>query len=415
MKIKLKKDKEYVSANITDNFTINILQPNTLEDSLSEDYVIREALRKPIATEQLNKLVNPDDKIVIVTSDITRPVKSKIILPYILEELHKANVKDDNITIVLALGSHRKHTEDEKKILVGEQIFESIKVIDSDMTNCVNLGICKNGTPIDIFKPVVDADKVICIGNVEFHYFAGYSGGLKAIMPGVSSYEAIQANHSNMVKEGSYAGNIETNPVRQDIDEVGEYFKVDFIFNVLQNADKKIVGAYAGHCIEAHRAACKALDNMYKINIDKQADIVIVSPGGYPKDINIYQAQKALDNAKHAVKDGGIIILCASCKEGFENSVFEEWMLNKTTDEMLRDIKNNFILGGHKAAAIAMILKKAKIFMVADFDENIIEKIGFSYFYDLQLAVDTAIKETGECGYLILMPAGGSTLPNYKI
>jgi nickel-dependent lactate racemase len=415
MKIKLKKDKEYVSANITDNFTVNILQPNTLEDSLSEDYVIREALRKPIATEQLNKLVNPDDKIVIVTSDITRPVKSKIILPYILEELHKANVKDDNITIVLALGSHRKHTEDEKKILVGEQIFESIKVIDSDMTNCVNLGICKNGTPIDIFKPVVDADKVICIGNVEFHYFAGYSGGLKAIMPGVSSYEAIQANHSNMVKEGSYAGNIETNPVRQDIDEVGEYFKVDFIFNVLQNADKKIVGAYAGHCIEAHRAACKALDNMYKINIDKQADIVIVSPGGYPKDINIYQAQKALDNAKHAVKDGGIIILCASCKEGFENSVFEEWMLNKTTDEMLRDIKNNFILGGHKAAAIAMILKKAKIFMVADFDENIIEKIGFSYFYDLQLAVDTAIKETGECGYLILMPAGGSTLPNYKI
>lgn len=413
MEFKIKKHKEYVYASINENYTINTLMPSDQENYDTEDYIIREALRNPIGTKPLNEIVSKDDNVVIITSDITRPVKSKTILPYIVEELNKGNVKNENITIVLALGSHRKHTEEEKRTLVGEEVYEKIKVIDSDMNDCKNFGTCKNGTPIDIFTPVAEADKVICIGNVEFHYFAGYSGGAKAIMPGVSSYKAIQANHSNMVKEGAYAGNIDTNPVRQDIDEVGEHFKIDFIFNVLQSSDKTIVGAFAGHYIQAHRAACKALDKMYKIDIKEKADIVIVSPGGYPKDINIYQAQKALDNARHAVKDGGIIILCASCKEGFENAIFEKWMTTKTKEEMVKEIKENFVLGGHKAAAIAMTLMKSSIYMVTDYEKETIEKIGFKYFNDLQDAVDSAIAITGEKGTVILMPAGGSVLPNF--
>lgn len=413
MEFKIKKHKEYVYASINENYTINTLMPSNQENNDTEDYIIREALRNPIGTKPLNEIVDKNDNVVIITSDITRPVKSKTVLPYILEELNKGNVKNENITIVLALGSHRKHTEEEKRTLIGEEVYEKIKVIDSDMNDCKNFGTCKNSTPIDIFTPVAEAGKVICIGNVEFHYFAGYSGGAKAIMPGVSSHKAIQANHSNMVKEGAYAGNIDTNPVRQDIDEVGEHFKIDFIFNVLQSSDKTIVGAFAGHYIHAHRAACKALDKMYKIDIKEKADIVIVSPGGYPKDINIYQAQKALDNARHAVKDGGIIILCASCKEGFENAIFEKWMTTKTKEEMVKDIKENFVLGGHKAAAIAMTLMKSSIYMVTDYEKETIEKIGFKYFNDLQDAVDSAIAITGEKGTVILMPAGGSVLPNY--
>lgn len=414
MKIKLKKDMEYVYASINDNYMLNLLSPKVFENSYSEDYLIKEALKNPIGSKKLNEIVNEHDKVVIVTSDITRPLKSKTILPYVLEELNNGNVKNENITIVLALGSHRSHTEEEKKYLVGEDVYNKIRVIDSDMNQCKNFGTCKNGTPIDIFKPVADADKVICLGNVEFHYFAGYSGGAKAIMPGVSSYEAIQANHSNMVKEGAVAGNLDTNPVRQDIDEVGEHFKIDFIINVLQSSDKTIVGAFAGHYIEAHRAACRALDNMYKADIKEKADIVIVSPGGYPKDINIYQAQKALDNARHAVKEGGIIILCASCKEGFENSIFEDWMMNKTKEEMVKDIKENFVLGGHKAAAIAMTLMKSKIYMVTDYSKDIIEHIGFNHFRTLQEAINVAIEEIKDVKLIIVMPSGGSTLPNYS-
>ena len=292
MEFKLKMDREHVCASISDNYSINKLMPNEQQSAEPEDILIRKALKSPIGTEPLHKIVRPGEKVVIVTSDITRPVKSSTILPYLIEELNSAGINNDDITIVLALGSHRNHTEEEKQALVGDEVYEKISVIDSDMNDCKNFGTCRNGTPIDIFTPVAEADRVVCIGNVEFHYFAGYSGGAKAIMPGVSSHAAIQANHSNMVREGAYAGNIDTNPVRQDIDEVGEYFKIDFIFNVLQSSDKTIIGAFAGHYIKAHRAACEALDKMYKINIKEKADIVIVSPGGFPKDINIYQAQK---------------------------------------------------------------------------------------------------------------------------
>lgn len=413
MKIKLKKDRDYVYASIDDTHNTEILMPKTAEINKSEESVIIEALKKPINSEPLEKIVKTGEKIVIITSDITRPMKSKTVLPYILKEFQEANVDKDDITIVLALGSHRKHTEEEKIQLVGEEVYNTVKVIDSSMNDCKNFGTCKNGTPVDIFTPVADADRIICLGNVEYHYFAGYSGGAKAIMPGVSSHAAIQANHSNMVKEGSYAGNLDTNPVRQDIDEVGKHIKIDFIFNVLQSSDKTIVGAFAGHYIDAHRAACRALDAMYKVNIKEKADVVVVSPGGYPKDINIYQAQKALDNARHAVKDGGTIILCASCREGFENDVFKKWMMTKTKEQMVKEIKENFVLGGHKAAAIAMTMMKSEIYMVTDYDKNTIEHMGFKYFNDLQDAVDSALNKSGCFSNVIVMPAGGSTLPNY--
>lgn len=413
MEFKLKIDREYAFASISDNYSINTLMPHEQQSAEPEDFLIRKALENPMGTEPLHKIVRPGEKVVIVTSDITRPVKSRTILPYLIEELNLGSIDNKDITIVLALGSHRNHTEEEKRVLVGDEVYENIRVIDSDMNDCKNFGTCRNGTPIDIFTTVAEADRVVCIGNVEFHYFAGYSGGAKAIMPGVSSYAAIQANHSNMVRDGAYAGNIDTNPVRQDIDEVGEHFKIDFIFNVLQSSDKTIVGAFAGHYIKAHRAACDALDKMYKINIKEKADIVIVSPGGFPKDINIYQAQKALDNARHAVRDGGIIILCASCKEGFENKLFEKWMTTKTKEQMVMEIKENFVLGGHKAAAIAMTLMKASIYMVTDYDRKIIEKIGFKYFRNLQDAVDSAAAVTEENGTVILMPSGGSILPNF--
>jgi nickel-dependent lactate racemase len=413
MEIKLKKDKDYVYAKIDDTHTTEILMPNTVDNNDSEESIIIEALKNPINSEPLDKIAKKGEKIVIITSDITRPMKSKLVLPYIVQELKKANVDQSDITIVLALGSHRKHTEEEKMQLVGEEVYKTIKIVDSSMDDCKNFGTCKNGTPVDIFTPVAQADRIICLGNVEYHYFAGYSGGAKAIMPGVSSYAAIQANHSNMVKDGSYAGNLDTNPVRQDIDEVGKHIKIDFILNVLQSSDKKIVGAFAGHYIDAHRAACSALDLMYKVNIKEKADVVIVSPGGYPKDINIYQAQKALDNARHAVKDGGTIILCASCKEGFENDIFEKWMMTKTKEQMVKEIRENFVLGGHKAAAIAMTLMKSEIYMVTDYDKSTIEHIGFKYFDNLQDAVDRAMNKSGHSSRIIVMPAGGSTLPNY--
>jgi nickel-dependent lactate racemase len=407
---KFAKDK--VKFSIDEKNILDVLQPNEYVPELTGAAEVKRSLETPINSKRLKDIVKKGEKVAIVTSDITRPMPSSVVLPPVVEELKKAGAEEQDITVYLALGSHRAHTAEEKEYLVGSDVYNSdINIVDSDVNNCVNFGQCKNGTPIDIFKPVAEADRVICLGNIEYHYFAGYSGGAKAIMPGVSSWEAIQANHSNMVKPASRAGNLDTNPVRQDIDEVGEHFKIDFIVNVVLNKKKEVVKSVAGHYLDAHREGCKILDSIYGVKIEKKADIVITTPGGFPKDLNLYQSQKALDNSKHAVNDGGIIILVASAKERFGEETFEEWMLNKTPDEMIDLIKKDFKLGGHKAAAIAGVLKNNDIYFVSDLDDALVKKINFVPFDTVQDAIDQALKVKGQAADIILMPYAGSTLP----
>ena len=231
-------------------------------------------------------------------------------------------------------------------------------------------------------------------------------------MPGVSTRSAIQANHRRMVETTSCAGNIETNQLRMDIDEVLRFCSVDFIVNVVLDENKNIIKAVAGDCISAHLQGCAFLDSVYKISIEELADIVLVSAGGWPKDINVYQAQKALDNAKHAVKEDGTIILLASCKEGLGEEVFEEWLREATcSDDLICRIQHEFVLGGHKAAAIALVLQKAEIFLVSDLAEDMVKSIFVKPFENIQSAITAAIAKHGTTAKVIVMPYGSSTLP----
>jgi len=388
--------KKTVKFNIGKDNLLGEILPNKIEIDLMNENEIKKAMDNPIGSKKLKEIVVPGGKIVIITSDITRPMPSKLVLPVVLKELSEAGARDSDITIVLALGSHRSHTEEEKKYLLGEAIYSRIRCIDSNPKDFKHLGFTKRGTPIDIFTEVAEADMRICLGNIEYHYFAGYSGGAKAIMPGVSTRAAIQANHSRMVESEAKTGNLDTNPVRLDLEEAIESCPIDFIVNVVLDKKKQIIKAVAGHYIKAHREGCKFLDVANKIEIENKADIVITTPGGYPKDINMYQSQKALDNAKHAVKKGGIIILVASCIEGLGEKVFERWMLAASSpDSLITDIQRNFELGGHKAAAIAMVLQDAKIFLVSEMEANFVRKIFMEPFSDVQLAVDKAFKEQG--------------------
>ncbi len=412
MEYSLKFGKGKMNLIIDNNNIIGVLTPNEIEVGLTGTDEVKRAMENPIGSERLKSIVNPGEKIVIITSDITRPMPSKIVMPIVIAELNDIGIKDSDIVIVFALGSHRSHTEDEKKYLLSEDIYNRIKCLDSNSAEYIHLGITAYNTPVDICSVVVNADRRICLGNIEYHYFAGYSGGAKAIMPGVSTRAAIQSNHSRMVEENAKAGNIKTNPVRIDIDEIGKFVKIDFIVNVVLDSNKEIIKAVAGHYIEAHREGCKFLDSFYKIKIQEKADIVITTPGGYPKDINLYQAQKALDNAKHAVKDGGIIILVASCIEGLGEKTFQNWMLNtKKSEDMIVEIKNNFQLGGHKAAAIAMILQHSKIFLVSELEYDFVKNIFMQPFNNVQDAYNQALSEKGDNAKVILMPVGGSTLP----
>lgn len=404
--------KGYKEFEVEDKNIIMEVKQNKVNISTTGIEEVKRALSNPIGCDRLNKIVKPGEKIVIVTSDITRPMPSKVVLPPLIEELLSAGVTYEDITIVFALGSHRKHSKEEKKYLVGEGIYNKVKCVDSDPEDCIHLGKTKSGTPVDIFSLVANADRRICLGNIEYHYFAGYSGGAKAIMPGISTRDAIQANHSGMVRPGAKAGEIENNPVRNDIEEVANFVPIDYIVNVVLDEKKNIIRAVAGHHVYAHREGCKFLDSLYKVKIPQKADIVITTPGGYPKDINLYQAQKALDNAKHAVRDGGIIILLAACTEGLGEKVFERWMLNSESPKyMIDQIQKNFELGGHKAAAIALVLQKAKIFLVSDMDRAFVKKLFMEPFGSMNEALKTAFKELGSDAKVILMPYGGSTLP----
>ena len=412
MRYELKYDNKTMDIHIDDKNLIGILNANKIQVDLMGDEEVKRALENPIGTKKLRDIVEPGEKIAIITSDITRPMPSKKVLPHVLEELNIAGVSKEDIIIVFALGSHRKHTVDEMKYLVGEDIYNNYKCMDSDIEDYIRLGYTDNNTPIDIFRPVAKAHRRICLGNIEFHYFAGYSGGAKAIMPGVSTRKAVEVNHSKMVDEKAHAGNIDTNPVRLDIEETIKLVPIDFILNVVLNENKEIIKAVAGHYIHAHRVGCEFLDALYKVNLDEREDIVITSIGGYPKDINLYQAQKALDNAKHAVKDGGIIILVASCKEGLGEDVFEKWILEaEKPEDLINRVKKKFELGGHKAAAIAMVLEKSRVFLVSEMDEDFVRKIFLEPYNSVQKAYEDALKIIGNNARVYLIPNGGSVLP----
>lgn len=241
---------------IQDKLVMDILKPNKVELGLTGAEEVKRSLQSPIGTKELSEIVKKGEKIVIITSDITRPLPSYKIIPSILDELYEIGVNKEDITIVFALGSHRPHTKEEMIQLVGERVYNEVSCIDSDANDCIRMGMTKAGTPVDIFRLVAEADRRICIGNIEFHYFAGYSGGAKAIMPGVSTPSAIQANHSKMILEDAKAGNLVNNPVRDDLNEAINYCPIDFIVNVVLDEKKEIIHSVAGDFIEAHREGC---------------------------------------------------------------------------------------------------------------------------------------------------------------
>lgn len=403
--------KGLIQLDIPDKNLMKVLEPNPIETLGDETELIRHALDNPIGSPSLDKIVRPGEKIAIITSDITRPMPSDKVLPLLLADLEKFGIPDEDILIVFALGNHRPHTRDEQKKLVGEKVFARYQCIDSNGA-MVHLGMTANGTPVDIFDRVAKADKRICLGNIEFHYFAGYSGGVKAIMPGVSTREAIQANHKLMTHPNAFAGNLENNPVRLDLESILEFISIDFIVNVVLDEYKNIVRCVAGDVIKAHREGCRVLNEMYGIQIQNPADIVVVSPGGFPKDINLYQAQKALDNSKHAVRDGGAILWISCAKEGLGEKHFEEWMLgHNSPEEMITHIQNEFVLGGHKAAAIAMVQEKARIFLYSELNDDFVHRIHLEISHDPQQTLNELLAQYGENASVIAMPYGGATLP----
>ena len=401
-----------VSAQVPTLNLLGVLAPQESVEVLDESTLLRDALAHPVGTPRLRDLAKAGQKVVIVTSDMTRPCPSERLLPLVLDELAAAGVPDGDVTIVAALGLHRPMTAPELEAAVGADVYRRVRVINHDPTDTVRLGVTSAGTPVEIFRPVVEADLRVCLGNLELHYFAGYSGGAKAILPGCASEATVSANHAMMVRPEATTGRLEGNPVRADIEEGVAMLGVDFILNVVVDGEHRIVGAIAGEVTDAHRQACELARRRSTVSIPGRADVVLVSAGGHPKDVNLYQAQKALDNAAHAVRAGGIIILVAECSEGLGNQTFETWMREaRSPDEVLDRIQREFMLGGHKAAAIAAVLKRAEVYLVSALSSDQAQCCGMVPFDDVGGAMEAALDKTGPAARVIVLPQGGSILP----
>lgn len=392
-----------LSVDIPPEYHVRVMKPNKVHAAGDEEALIKNALDDPVKCKRLSEIAIPGKKAVIIVSDITRPTPTAKILPPLILELEVGGIED--ITVVFGLGIHRKQTEDEKKKILGD-LYGKIKSIEHDVNDCIYLGTTSRGTPVEIFRPVVEADIVICTGAIEFHYYAGYSGGAKSILPAVASKKSIDANHALMLDPKSSAGRLD-GAVRSDIEEAAGMVGIDFMLNVVLNERKEIVFAAVGDYIGAHRRGISFLDSLSKFQVEP-ADIIIVSPGGFPKDINIFQSHKALEHARNAMKDGGSIILVAECREGYGNRVYEEW-LKYDRDEAIEQFRSGFMMGGHKAALIAALSKKFDLYLVSALQDDLVKK---AYFIPatLKVAVYEALSKHGGNPEIIVMPYGGSML-----
>jgi len=391
---------------------LGVIHPKSQPAAADEATLIAQAMAQPIGSKPLRQLVRKGQKVAIVTSDLTRPCPSDKLLPYVLDELSGAGVADEDIFIVLGLGLHRPMTEEEMRLAVTPQIQSRIRVVNHDVHDTLFLGSTSFGTPVEIFRPLVEADVRLALGVIEFHYFAGYSGGAKAIFPGCASRRSVTANHAMMLRPGAEAARLEGNPVRMDLEEAVAMLGVDFILNVVVDGHHRIVGAFAGDLTAAHRKGCEMVAERGRVTIPQKADIVLASAGGYPKDINFYQAQKAMHNANYSVRDGGVMILVAACTEGFGHKTFEEWMLNASSPgELIERIQKGFVLGGHKAAAVAAMLERASIYMVTQLPPEQVQRSGMVYFDHPQHALEAAFDHLGRDSRILVLPQAGSILP----
>jgi nickel-dependent lactate racemase len=371
---------------------------------------IGEALAAPVGAEPLPRLVDRNDKVAVVVSDITRLCPTRKILPFIMRSLKTSGVPRDKVRILIGTGTHRCQTRAERRALLGTYASSIPQVVDHSTDSVQYVGTTRRGTRVSVNPLLLDADFALAIGNVEVHYFAGYTGGYKAVVPGLAGKETIERNHSLMTLPNADPGVVESNPVREDLEEAGQMTGLRYVVNVVLDERKRIVSSYAGDPISAQRAAIKTVDDLVKVPTRKPANIVLASAGGYPRDINLYQAHKAIENASHAVKTGGTIILAAECREGFGNTTFESWTKNASSlDEVGEKLSRQFILGAHKAFALSKIAKRAEIIIASKKLQA--HSIILKTRKNPQDALNDALRSYGNDASILLMPYAMSVLP----
>lgn len=379
--------------------------------------IVHDALEHPIASKRLRDLAVGKKRIVIITSDHTRAVPSAITMPLLLKEIREGN-PDAEITILIATGLHRGMTEEEKKTRFGEWICAHETIINHDAfreNGCVYLGQLPSGSKCEIDKIAVDADLLVAEGFIEPHFFAGFSGGRKSILPGIASAACVNINHSaiQMANPHSTTGVLDGNPIHEDMAFAARIARLAFILNVMLDEKKEIVRAYAGDEEKAHREGCAQLllDNGVPAI---PADIVVTTNGGYPLDQNLYQCPKGLASAVESIRKGGVIILVVACNDGLGGKNFAQLMQSDSPERLQKRILDTApektIPEQWCVQRFTGTLVEHPIILVSSLPRETVEKMGFVYAESADEALQKAYGMKGKDAKVTVIPDGVSVI-----
>lgn len=404
--LKFPYGKEYITASFDDQELCGVLTSSIEEYELcdSERSLVRKALENPEGSKKLRELAKGKNKIVVIASDHTRPVPSKVIMPLMLDEIRKGN-PDADITILIATGCHRGTTKDELVNKFGEEIVENEKIYIHDCADdsmLVNIGTLPSGGQCEINKLAARADLLVAEGFIEPHFFAGFSGGRKSVLPGVAGRKTVLANHCSefINSDNARTGMLENNPIHNDMLWAAKKAGLCFVVNVVLNSEKKVIFAVAGDTEKAHK---KGTDFLFSRCGAKaiEADIAISTNGGYPLDQNVYQAVKGMTAAEATVKKGGVIIMLASSDDGtggdyFYHLLADEENLQTVMDNILSKGRNETVPDQWEAQILTRILLHATVIYVSEMDDEIVKNMHMIPAHSLDEALDMARKIVGK-------------------
>jgi nickel-dependent lactate racemase len=406
IKVGVPYGREKIFVNIEERNIGEVIYPNEVHIQ-NEEETLHRALDNPIASKTFDEFISDAKDILFLINDATRPTPTAKVLSILYPQ-----IKDKNTKFLIATGMHRAPTEEEYLEIFGEQLYhefrERIFAHDSKKEeDMVYLGTSKNGTEMYVNKMAVEAHKIIIIGSVEPHYFAGYTGGRKSFLPGVAAYKTIEQNHKLALRASAKALSLRGNPVHEDMEDAIQTIKEKEIFAIMTVLDRneRIYASTAGDITESLKAAIDRAHQVFSVEIKEKADIVVaVAP--YPMYIDLYQSQKALDNGKLALNDNGILILVSKCRMGVGSDAFVKLLSScSSPQETLDKIDKEYKLGYHKAAKMAEIARWAQMWAVTSLDAELLQGIFIRPFHNLQEAIDKAIRQKGEERVLFLMNA----------
>ncbi len=403
---------------IPDSCRVNVIGSNPTRPVADMKAGVLAALAAPVGSPPFRQVFGRGDKVVIVVSDVTRLwVRSDVLVPILLDELNAVGIPDADVAVVFATGDHRSQSAEEHRLIVGDEVLRRVKVYDHDCqaADLVDLGRSSRGTSILLNRMVYEAPKLILTGGISYHLLAGFGGGRKSVAPGVAGYATIQENHGLALKAGPGAigaGVMAGNPVAEDMDEICALAEPDFLLNVVVNENKDFIGIVAGHWREAHAAGTQVVEEAFAVPIREKADVVVASCGGYPKDIQLYQSIKALDNADYAAREGGAIILVSECFDGPGPEAFLSWFRHATYAAMSAALHENFTMPGFVALRTKQILESKTVYLVSGLDAATAARVGMKPAASVAGALAAALPAAG--GLVHIMPHGTLTFPQLE-